>query len=146
MRNRFDTLSVTSEYINHDWVHINAEGKTLGRLASGIVNVLRGKGKAIFQPNMNIGDYVVVTNVDKIRVTGKKFTDKIYYAYTGYPGNLKSVPYKDMFQKHPDRVLKLAVGGMLPHGRLGRELLGKLKIYAGADHPHLAQQPTTIEI
>jgi len=125
---------------------VNAEGKTLGRLASEIAKILRGKHKPIYTPHLDCGDYVVVINADKIRVTGRKLEQKIYYRHSGYPGGLKSISLRDQLQKHPERVLEAAVRGMLPKNRLGRKMFKKLKVYAGDSHPHQAQQPKTLEL
>ncbi len=124
-----------------EWYMLDATGMTLGRLATQIATVLKGKHKPIYTPSMDCGDYVVVINADKLRVTGRKLDQKIYYHYSGYPGGLKEVVLRDQMSQHPDRVLHAAVRGMLPHNRLGRQLIKKLKVYAGAEHPHAAQQP-----
>jgi large subunit ribosomal protein L13 len=120
---------------------VDATGMTLGRLATQIATVLKGKHKPIYTPSMDCGDFVVVINADKVRVTGRKLDQKIYYHYSGYPGGLKEVLLRDQMSQHPDRVLQAAVRGMLPHNKLGRQLIKKLKVYAGAEHPHAAQQP-----
>jgi large subunit ribosomal protein L13 len=125
---------------------VNAEGKTLGRLAAEIAKVLRGKHKPIYTPHLDCGDYVIVINADKVRVTGRKLDQMIYYRHSGYPGGLKSISLRNQLQKHPDRVLQAAVRGMLPKNHLGREMLKKLKVYAGDSHPHQAQQPKVLEL
>ncbi len=132
--------------IQREWYVVNAEGKTLGRLAAGIARILKGKHKPIYTPHLDCGDYVVVLNAGKIRVTGKKLEDKFYVRHSGYPGGLKQTILREQLEKHPDRVIKTAVWGMLPHGRLGRQMFKKLKVYGRADHPHLAQQPKTLEV
>jgi large subunit ribosomal protein L13 len=127
--------------VQRDWLLIDADGKVLGRLATQIATLLRGKHKPTFTPSMDGGDHVIVVNVEKIKIMGKKADQKIYYRHTGYPGGLKEVPYRMMLAKHPDRILRSAVKGMLPKNRMGRHLLGKLRLYAGPNHPHAAQQP-----
>ena len=124
-----------------EWYMVDATGMTLGRLATQIATVLKGKHKPIYTPSMDCGDYVVVVNADKVRVTGRKLDQKIYYHFSGYPGGLKEVVLRDQLDQHPDRVIEAAVRGMLPHNRLGRQLIKKLKVYAGAEHPHASQQP-----
>lgn len=135
------TYSAKPLEVERKWWLIDAEGQTLGRLASQIANLLRGKHKPQYTPHIDTGDFVVVINADKIKVTGKKMTDKLYRHHTGYLGNLKEIALKDLLAKHPERVIEKAVWGMLPHNTLGRQQLLKLKSYAGAEHPHLAQQP-----
>jgi len=120
---------------------VDATGQTLGRLASRVATVLRGKHKPVYSPSIDTGDHVIVINADKIHVTGRKLDQKIYYRYSGYPGGLKETTLRNMLDKRPTRVIRLAVRGMLPKNRLGRQMLKKLKIYAGSDHPHAAQQP-----
>lgn len=132
--------------VQREWYVVDAQGKTLGRLATEIARVLRGKHKPIFQPNVDTGDFVIVVNCDKIHVTGNRLTDKFYYRHSGYPGGLKAVSLRDMLKTHPDRVIREAVWGMLPHNSLGRQQLRKLKIYRRADHPHAAQKPKPLEI
>jgi large subunit ribosomal protein L13 len=131
--------------ITHDWVLIDANGQNLGRLATQIANILLGKNKPTFTPGVDTGDYVIVVNAERVTVTGNKLEDKIYYRHTGYPGGLKQIKLKDQLEKHPERVIWQAVWGMLPHHRLGRQLIKKLKVYAGPDHPHESQQPKSIE-
>jgi large subunit ribosomal protein L13 len=140
------TFSPKLKDIKHDWYLVDASGKTLGRLASNIAFRLRGKHKPEFTPHMDIGDYIVVTNADKIQVTGNKETDKIYYHHSGYPGGIKAASFADLMTKTPKRALELAIKGMLPKGSLGRQMFRKLKIYSGEQHPHMAQQPKLLEI
>ena len=132
--------------ITHEWVLVDANGQNLGRLATLISTVLLGKNKPTFTPGVDTGDYVVVVNAERITVTGKKLDDKYYYRHSGYPGGLKQINLRDQLAKHPDRVIRQAVWGMLPHNRLGRKLIKKLKVYAGPDHPHLAQDPKQVEL
>ncbi|HCF99866.1 MAG TPA: 50S ribosomal protein L13 [Chloroflexi bacterium] len=127
--------------IEAKWYLVDATGQNLGRLASDIARVLRGKHKAQYTPNDDVGDFVVVTNADKFRVSGKKLTDKTYFRHSGYPGGLRETSLEDLLVKHPERALEKAVRGMLPHSKLGAEQYRKLKVYAGAEHPHAAQQP-----
>lgn len=131
--------------LTEEWVLMNAEGQTLGRLASKIAGVLLGKHRPNFTPGIGTGDYVVVINAEKILVTGNKLNDKFYYQYSGYPSGMKSISLRDQLAKHPERVIQRAVAGMLPHNRYGRSLLKKLKVYAGPEHPHAAQQPKPLE-
>lgn len=128
------------------WYIIDAEGQVLGRVATTVANLLRGKGKPTFTPHMDGGDYVVIVNAEKIVVTGKKETDKIYYRHSNYPGGLKSTRLKDMRAKHPGRILESAVRGMLPKGPLGAKIFLHMKIYAGPEHPHESQKPVRLEI
>ena len=127
--------------IERAWYVVDAEGLTLGRLASKIANVLKGKHKPIYSPHLDVGDYVIVVNADKIAVTGRKMDQKTYYWHTGYPGGIRSRNLRDQLDRHPTAAVKAAVKGMLPKNRLGRRMLGKLKVYAGPDHPHQAQKP-----
>jgi large subunit ribosomal protein L13 len=140
------TYTARAEDIEREWFLVNAEGKTLGRLASEIAKVLRGKHKPIYTPHLDCGDYVIVVNAEKVRVTGRKLDQKMYYRHSGYPGGIKSISLRNQLQKHPDRVLQAAVRGMLPKNRLGRRMLKKLKVYAGDSHPHQAQQPKSLEL
>jgi large subunit ribosomal protein L13 len=133
------TYNVKSGEIERQWHFIDASGKTLGRLASEAAMILLGKNKPTFSNHINVGDYVVVINAAKIKVTGKKDTQKMYYHHSNYPGGLVSVKYSDMLKKHPDRVITFAVKGMIPRNRLGRQIMGRLKVYAGEEHPHKAQ-------
>jgi large subunit ribosomal protein L13 len=133
------------EEITQEWVLVDANGQTLGRLATQIAGFLLGKHKPNFTPGVEMGDYVVVVNAERIRVTGNKLTEKVYYHHSNYPGGLKAISLKDQIQKHPDRVIRRAVWGMLPHNRRGRQVLKNLKIYAGPDHPHEAQKPKRLD-
>jgi large subunit ribosomal protein L13 len=139
------TFSPTPADITHNWFVVDADGKTLGRLASEIAHILRGKHKPTYSPHMDMGDHVVVVNAEKIRVTGRKAEQKIYYRHTGHHGGLKATPYSRMLEKHPDRILKKAIWGMLPHNVLGRQVFKKLRVYAGPDHRHEAQKPQVLE-
>ena len=130
--------------IERKWYVVDAEGKTLGRLASEVAKVLRGKNKAIFTPHIDTGDYVIVVNAEKIKVTGKKLDQKIYYHHSDYVGGMKETTLKEMLNKHPERGIEHAVKGMLPKGPLGRQMYTKLHVYAGAEHPHAAQKPETL--
>lgn len=127
--------------VERKWYVIDAEGKTLGRLASEVASILRGKKKPIFTPNADCGDYVIVVNAEKIKVTGKKLDQKIYYRHSDYVGGLKSATLREMLQRHPERVIEMSVKGMLPKGPLGREMYKKLFVYAGPEHKHEAQKP-----
>ena len=140
------TFSAKAEDIERKWFVVDAQGRTLGRLATRIATVLRGKHKPVYTPHMDCGDYVIVVNADKIQVTGHKLEQKTYYRHSGYPGGLRQVSLRRQLQVHPDRVIEAAVRGMLPHNRLGRKMFKKLKIYAGPTHPHEAQQPTALEL
>ena len=132
--------------IEREWVLVDANDQTLGRLATRIASILIGKHKPTYTPGVDCGDFVVVVNAERVRVSGNKLEDKRYYWHTGYPGGLKSIALRDLLAKHPERVLRKAVWGMVPHNRLGRKLMKKLKIYAGPDHPHQAQQPKPLEL
>ena len=138
------TYSAKVSEIEREWFVVDAADKNLGRLATQIATVLRGKHKPTFTPSMDVGDFVIVINADKITVTGNKLAQKMYYRYSGYPGGLKAVSLERMLATHPTRVIEHAVRGMLPKNRLGRRLFRKLKVYAGAKHPHQAQQPTPL--
>lgn len=127
--------------ITHDWYLVDANDQTLGRLATKIASVILGKNKPTFTPGVDLGDFVVVINAERIRVTGNKMEDKIYYHHSLYPGGLKKISLRDQLQKHPDRVIRRAVWGMVPHNKRGRQLIKKLKVYAGPEHPHAAQNP-----
>jgi len=140
------TYSAKPDEVRREWLLVDAKGKTLGRLSSEIARRLRGKHKPEFTPHIDTGDYVVVVNADKVAVTGRKMTDKVYYHHTGYIGNLKSVTLEKLLAKHPDRVIQQSVKGMMPKNPLGRAMLKKLKIYAGAEHPHEAQQPRPLDL
>ncbi|MEE4637829.1 MAG: 50S ribosomal protein L13 [Wenzhouxiangella sp.] len=140
------TYSAKPQDIRRQWHLIDADGKTLGRLATEIARRLRGKHKPEYTPHMDTGDYIVVVNAEKVHVTGNKLADKMYYRHTGYIGNLKSTNLEKLLASHPDRVIQQAVKGMMPKGPLGRSMLSKLKIYAGGEHPHTAQQPQPLEL
>jgi large subunit ribosomal protein L13 len=140
------TYSAKPTEVNRKWYVVDAEGKTLGRLASTIAATLRGKHKPIFTPHIDTGDFVVVVNAEKIKVTGSKETQKFYYRHSNFPGGLKKQSLKDLRERHPDRIIENAVKGMLPRNTLGKAQLTKLKIYAGASHPHEAQNPVTLEL
>jgi large subunit ribosomal protein L13 len=140
------TFSAKAQDVNHDWYVVDASGKTLGRLASEIAHRLRGKHKPEYTPHVDTGDYIVVINAEKVRVTGNKATDKMYHRHTGYPGGLKSMSFEKLIDKAPERVIQGAVKGMLPRNPLGRAMFKKLKVYAGTEHPHAAQQPQALNI
>lgn len=133
------TYSVKSGEVDRQWQVVDASGKTLGRLASEVSIMLLGKNKPTFSRHINVGDYVVVVNAAKVKVTGKKEQQKIYYSHSNYPGGLRSVSYADMFKKNPEKVVTFAVKGMIPRNRLGRQIMSRLKVYAGEEHPHQAQ-------
>ena len=139
------TFMASPATIDRKWYVVDAEGKTLGRLASEVAKVLRGKNKAIFTPHIDTGDYVIVVNADKVKVTGKKLDQKIYYHHSDYIGGMKETTLREMMNKHPERVIEYAVKGMLPKGPLGRQMYTKLFVYAGPEHKHAAQQPETLE-
>lgn len=138
------TYVVKSKEVKPAWYVVDAEGQTLGRVASQVAAVLRGKHRPAYTPGVDLGDHVVIVNAEKITVTGKRLDDKIYYRHSNYPGGLKSQSLRRMLEKHPERVLAIAVKGMLPHNRYGRALLKKLRVYAGPDHPHTAQRPKAL--
>jgi large subunit ribosomal protein L13 len=140
------TFSAKNETVRRDWYLVNAEGKTLGRLATELARRLRGKHKPVYTPHVDTGDYIVVINAEKIRVTGRKLKDKIYYRHTGTIGNMKAEPLEDLLRLHPERAIEMAVKGMLPKNPLGRQMFKKLKVVRGADHPHQAQQPQPLEL
>lgn len=140
------TYMATPSTIERKWYVVDAEGQTLGRLATNVAAVLRGKHKPTYTPHLDSGDYVVVINADKIKLTGRKETQKMYYRFTGYVGNMKEITYKTMMEKHPERIVEIAVKGMIPHNVLGRQILSKLHVYAGSEHPHQAQKPEVLEI
>lgn len=132
--------------IERRWWVVDAEGEILGRLATRVASILRGKHKAHFAPHLDVGDYVIVVNAEKIAVTGDRLAQKVYYRHSGYPGGIRSLTLEEMLAKHPDRAVRLAVKGMLPRNRLGRQLYGKLKVYAGPEHPHEAQAPKRMDL
>ena len=140
------TYSAKADDIHHDWFVVDAENLTLGRLATEIAHRLRGKHKPEYTPHMDMGDYVVVVNCEKIQVTGAKRTDKIYYNHTGFPGGIKAASFEQVIERAPERVIQRAVKGMMPRNPLGRAMLKKLKVYAGPAHPHSAQQPQPLTI
>jgi large subunit ribosomal protein L13 len=130
----------------HEWWVVDAKGQNLGRLASKIAPILRGKHKPIFTPNQDVGDYVIVINCEQIVVTGNKLDEKMYYHFSGYPGGMRETPLRNVLAKHPDRAITAAVKGMLPDGALGRNMLKKLKVYAGPEHPHISQKPKELKV
>jgi large subunit ribosomal protein L13 len=140
------TVSAREEDVQKDWYVVDAQGQTLGRLATQVATVLRGKHKPLYTPHIDCGDYVIVVNAEKVHVTGQKMTQKKYYRHSGYPGGLKEVTLRDQLQKFPNRVIEAAVRGMLPKNRLGRRMFKKLKVYPGSAHPHEAQQPKVLEV
>jgi large subunit ribosomal protein L13 len=139
------TVSAREQDIQREWFVVDAQGQTLGRLASRIATMLRGKHKPIYTPHVDCGDFVIVVNAQKIHVTGQKLNQKKYYRHSGYPGGLREISLRDQLQKFPNRVLEAAVRGMLPKNRLGRQMFKKLKVYPGPNHPHVAQQPKALE-
>ena len=140
------TYNAKPHEVEQNWLLVDADGQTLGRMASGIATRLRGKHKAEYTPHVDTGDYVVVINAEKVKVTGNKATDKIYHSHSGYPGGLKSISFEKLQERSPEKVINLAVKGMLPRTPLGRAMFKKLKVYAGTDHPHGAQQPKTVAL
>jgi large subunit ribosomal protein L13 len=140
------TYSPKVHEIDRKWYVVDASGETLGRLASRIAHVLRGKHKPTFTPHLDMGDHVIVVNAEKVAVTGRKEERKVYYRHTGYPGGLRTTTYREMMEKHPERVIRKAVRGMLPHNVLGRQTLKKLRVYAGPEHRHAAQQPDELTL
>ena len=140
------TFSAKPGAVEQRWYVVDAQGKTLGRMASAIAAHLRGKHKAEYTPHVDTGDFIVVVNAAKVRVTGSKTTDKVYHHHTGHPGGMKSITFDKLLDKAPEQVIELAVKGMLPHNPLGRAMARKLKVYAGAEHPHAAQQPQALDI
>ncbi|MCE0812084.1 50S ribosomal protein L13 [Buttiauxella sp. S04-F03] len=140
------TFTAKPETVQRDWFVVDADGKTLGRLATELASRLRGKHKAEYTPHVDTGDYIIVLNADKVAVTGNKRTDKVYYRHTGYVGGIKQATFEEMIARHPERVIEIAVKGMLPKGPLGRAMFRKLKVYAGTEHNHAAQQPQVLDI
>lgn len=140
------TISAKPETVKRDWYVVDAAGKTLGRLSSEIARRLRGKHKAEFTPHVDTGDYIIVINAEKVRVTGNKAKEKMYHRHSNYPGGLKSMSFEKMIDHAPERVIELAVTGMMPKNPLGRAMLSKLKVYAGPSHPHAAQQPIQLDL
>jgi large subunit ribosomal protein L13 len=140
------TISANPASVRRDWYLVNAEGKTLGRLATELARRLRGKHKPIYTPHVDTGDYIVVINAEKVRVTGNKLKDKIYYRHTGTIGNMRAEPLEKLLGRAPERVIEMAVKGMLPKNSLGRQMFKKLKVVRGTEHPHQAQQPKPLEL
>jgi len=140
------TYQAKKEELEHQWYLVNAEGKVLGRLATKLADLLRGKTKPTYTPHLDTGDFVVVVNAGKVALTGKKIKDKMYYHYTGYPGGIKEISAEKLLAKKPTEMIRIAVKGMLPKNSLGRQMLRKLKLYAGPNHPHEAQKPIPLEI
>ena len=140
------TYTAKAADIKRDWFVIDASGKTLGRLATEVARRLRGKHKPTFTPNVDTGDYIIVLNASKVRVTGRKAETKVYHWHTNYPGGIKSITFEKLLAKNPERVIEKAIKGMLPRGPLGRQMFRKLKVYAGAEHRHSAQQPQALEV
>lgn len=140
------TFSAKGHEVKRDWYVVDADNKVLGRLATEIARRLRGKHKAEYTPHVDTGDYIIVTNAEKVTVTGRKFKDKMYHHHTGFPGGIKSVTFEKMQAKNPVKIIELAVKGMLPKNPLGREMYRKLKVYVGSEHPHSSQQPKQLEI
>jgi large subunit ribosomal protein L13 len=140
------TYSAKKEDIKQEWYLVDAQDKVLGRMATQIANILRGKNKPVFTPYTDAGDFVIVTNAEKVRLTGRKLEKKCYYRHSGHPGGLKTRTAQEILQKKPEELIELAVKGMLPKNRLGRKLIKKLKIYAGTVHPHKAQQPKILQL
>jgi len=140
------TYSAKPTDIERTWYVVDATDQTLGRLATRIASILKGKHKPIYTPHMDVGDFVIVVNADKVHVTGRKMEQKVYYRHSGYPGGLSEISLRDQLVKHPTRVVERAVWGMLPKNALGRQMYRKLKVYAGPDHPHAAQQPEVLEV
>ena len=140
------TFVAKNETVQRDWYLVDATGMTLGRLSAEIAHRLRGKHKPVYTPHVDTGDYIIVVNAEKIAVTGKKLTDKLYHRFTGYIGNLKTESLGQALERHPERVIEIAVKGMLPKNTLGRAMYRKLKVYKGAEHPHAAQQPQPLEL
>lgn len=138
------TYSAKQSDVERNWVVVDAEGQVLGRLASRIALILRGKDKPIFTPHVDTGDFVVVVNADKVILSGNKLDEKVYYWHSGYPGGIKGIKAKDLLEKKPEELVRKAVKGMLPKNKLGRKIFNKLKVYAGPDHPHEAQQPRKV--
>jgi large subunit ribosomal protein L13 len=140
------TYTPKPEDIQREWLVVDAKDQTLGRLATQIANLLHGKHKPMFTPNIDVGDYVIVINCDKVRVTGRKLDQERYYWHTGYPGGLRSRSLRDQMEKYPERVIEAAVRGMLPKNKLGRQMIKKMKVYKGDSHPHAAQKPKVFEL
>lgn len=142
----YKTLSAKNETVENAWLVVDAEGQTLGRLASQVASVLRGKHKTCYTPHVNCGDYVIIVNADKVKLTGNKLTQKVHYTHSGYPGGQKQRTPAQILDKHPNRLLEMAVKGMLPKNKLGSAMFRKLFVYAGSEHPHQAQKPTPLTL
>ena len=140
------TYAAKPQEVERKWYVVDAEGQTLGRLASQVAAILKGKHTPIYTPHVDTGDHVIVINAEKVHLTGKKLHNKKYYRHSGYPGGLKTITAGDLLNRHPERVIKAAVWGMIPHNRLGRKMIKKLKVYAGPEHPHEAQKPEKLEL
>lgn len=140
------TPTVRQKDVQHNWHVVDASGMVLGRLASHVAQILRGKHKPLYSPDADNGDHVIIVNASKVRVTGNKAQDKIYHHHSGYPGGLKAVPFERIFSRNPERIVRMAIRGMLPHNVLGRQLYRKLRVYNGSGHPHEAQRPVTMEL
>lgn len=140
------TYTPKKDEVEKKWHLVNAEGLVLGRLATKVASILRGKDKPLFTPHLDLGDFVIVINAEKVRLTGKKLTDKVYYHHTGYPGGIRSITAGKLLSSRPEEVITKAVWGMLPKGRLGRAMIKKLKVYRGEDHPHKAQRPEPLAL
>jgi len=140
------TYQAKKEELKHQWYLVNAEGRVLGRLASGVAKILKGKHKPTYTTHLDTGDFIVVVNAEKVTLTGKKLKDKVYYHHTGYPGGIKAVSAEKLLAKKPAEMIRMAVKGMLPKNSLGRQMLRKLKVYAGPNHPHGAQKPIPLEL
>ena len=140
------TYTPKAEHIERRWWLVDAEGKTLGRLATGVAGILRGKHKPMFTPHLDVGDYVVVINAEKVVLTGRKADQKTYFTHSGFMGSEKHIPFRRMIGRHPDRVIELAVRGMLPKNKLGQHMRKKLKVYAGVAHPHQGQEPQPLDV
>ena len=140
------TYSAKPHEVDQNWLLVDAEGQTLGRMATMIATKLRGKHKAEYTPHVDVGDYIVVINAEKVQVTGNKSRDKLYHSHSGYPGGLKSISFEKLIDKSPEKIIKLAVKGMLPRTPLGRTMYKKLKVYAGPEHPHGAQRPEALQL
>ena len=140
------TYNATNETARHNWYIVDASGKTLGRLASEVAKRLRGKHKPEYTPHVDTGDFIVIINAEQVKVTGNKSRDKVYHNHSGYPGGMKETTFEKLLAKHPERVIEIAVKGMLPKNPLGRAMYRKLKVYAGSNHPHSAQQPQLIDL
>ncbi len=140
------TYTPKAEHIERRWWLVDAEGKTLGRLATGVAGILRGKHKPMYTPHLDVGDYVVVINAEKVVLTGRKADQKTYFTHSGFMGSEKHIPFRRMIGRHPDRVIELAVRGMLPKNKLGQHMRKKLKVYAGVAHPHQGQEPQPLDV